>query len=69
MLATADSMAHLLTDFYVHFIWAKGDKELAEVKELMLKKLERDFHAKILFDDARERCRGDYEPLKHLFSR
>ena len=70
ILATADSLAHLKTDFYIYAVYASATEDsLAEIKKWTLKKLERDFHAKIQFDDVREEVRGDYEALKTLFSR
>lgn len=70
ILSTADSLAHLKTDFYLYAVHARAKREsLAEVKAWTLKKLERDFHAKIQFDDVREEVRADYDMLKTLFSR
>lgn len=70
ILAAADSMAHLKTDFYVFIIWALGrNASLKEIKEWSLQKIERDFHNKISFDEIREETRPDYELLKNLFSR
>lgn len=71
VLATADSLAHLQTDFYVYATWAKGGESepLEDVKEWALKKIERDLNNKISFDDVREEVRPDYEMIKKLFSR
>ena len=70
VLATADSLAHLQTDFYVYATWAKGKRETLEsIKEWALKKIERDLHNKISFEDIREEARPDYEIIKELFSR
>jgi putative nucleotidyltransferase with HDIG domain len=72
ILATADSMSHLKTDFYVYAAWAFGvrnEMSLEEVKQWTLKKIERDFRVKILFDDVREDVKYDYEMIKELFSR
>lgn len=71
VLATADSKAHLLSDFYLFAAWAMGkeNKSLKEVKEYVLKKIDRDFHNKILFDEVREECSIAYDGLKTLFSR
>lgn len=71
VLATADSKAHLLSDFYLFATWAMGkeSKSLEEVKRYVLKKIERDFHDKIQFDEVREECRVAYGSLKALFSR
>ena len=70
ILSTADSLAHLKTDFYVYAVYARATEDsLTEIKEWALKKLERDFHAKIQFDDVREEVRAEYDMLKTLFSR
>ena len=42
ILATADSMAHLKTNFYIHAAWAFGKtKTLQQLKERILKKIKR----------------------------
>jgi HD superfamily phosphodiesterase len=71
VLATADALFHLETDFYIYSVWVRGreNADLAEAKEFVLKKLDRDFKNKILFDDEREKARGDYETFKEIFSR
>lgn len=71
VLATADAKAHLQTDFYVFFVWTFGKegKSLSEAKQYVLKKIERDFNNKILFDDVRQECQVAYDELKSLFSR
>ncbi|MCA9333157.1 HD domain-containing protein [Candidatus Saccharibacteria bacterium] len=71
ILATADSLAHLKTNFYVFATWAFGKRgeTLDDVKEWVLKKIERDFNSKILFDEIKEETLSDYETIKMLFSR
>jgi putative nucleotidyltransferase with HDIG domain len=71
ILATADALAHLQTDFYLHAIWAMGkeEKSLNSVKDYVLKKNDRDFNDKILFNEIKDECRKDYERLRVLFSR
>jgi putative nucleotidyltransferase with HDIG domain len=70
VLATADSLAHLKTDFYVHAVWALAkEMTLGEVKAWALKKIPRDYHDKILFDEVRARVKPDYDLLMELFSR
>ncbi len=70
ILATADSLAHLQTDFYVHAAWVFGkDRSLEVLKAWALKKIERDLNSKISFDDERESARADYNMIKELFSR
>jgi HD superfamily phosphodiesterase len=71
VLATADALAHLNTDFYLHAVWAMGGRNmpLDDVKEWALKKLDRDYNDKICFDDIRAETSSHYEALKDLFSR
>ena len=70
VLATADSVAHLKTDFYLYAAWAWGrDRDFEAIKEWTLEKIERDLNVKIFFDDVRESARPDYEIIKNLFSR
>lgn len=70
VLATADTLAHLKTDFYIFATWALAKQfTLDEVKAWVLKKLDRDLNNKISFDDIREDARPDYERLKTLYSR
>jgi putative nucleotidyltransferase with HDIG domain len=70
VLATADSEAHLLSDFYIFATWSFGKegKSVDDVKRYVLKKIERDFHDKIQFEEVREECQASYERLKTLFS-
>lgn len=71
VMAAADSLAHLQTDFYVYAVWAWGqsDRSLSKAKDWARKKIERDFNDKILFDEIREECRAEYEQLKAVFGR
>jgi putative nucleotidyltransferase with HDIG domain len=71
VLATADSLAHLQTHFYVFATWSFGQsgRSLKDLNEWVLKKIERDLYNKISFDDVREAARPDYEMIKTLFGR
>lgn len=71
ILATADSLAHLKTDFYIFAVWnfGKRGESLDGTKKWVLKKIDRDFYNKILFDEIREDVRADYERIKTLLSR
>lgn len=70
VLATADALAHLKTDFYVHAAHAMDyDMTLAQLKNWTVKKAARDFNDKICFDEIREETRADYEIIHNLFSR
>jgi putative nucleotidyltransferase with HDIG domain len=70
ILATADSLAHLQTDFYLFAMWAMaGGKSLEDIKAWALKKIARDYNDKILFDIVRSEVKTDYEMLTTLYSR
>lgn len=72
ILSTADALAHLKTDFYIHASWGQGrgkTKSYEENKQWTLTRLERDLNAKIFFDDVREEVRPEYELLKTIYSR
>ncbi len=70
VLATADALAHLKTDFYVYAAHALGEEmTLEQLKNWTVKKTARDFNDKICFDDIREETRKDYELIHELFSR
>lgn len=71
VLATADSLAHLQTNFYVFAAWefGKSDRSLDDLNEWVLKKIERDLNNKISFDDIREEAKPDYDMIKDLFGR
>lgn len=70
VLAAADAMAHLQTDFYIFATWFKGQtRTLEEAKSWTLKKLERDFHDKLQLAGLQEELRPSYELIKTLFSR
>lgn len=71
VLATADSLAHLQTNFYVFAAWGfgKSGRSLEDFRAWVLTKIERDLTNKISFDDIRQEVTPDYELLKKLFSR
>ena len=71
ILSTADSLAHLKTDFYVYAVWARGKdgNNLKDVRDWVLKKIERDYNDKIQFDEIRNDAKSDYDRIKILFSR
>jgi HD superfamily phosphodiesterase len=70
-LATADSLAHLKTGFYVYATWAMGrdGRTLEDIKSWVIPKIDRDLFNKISFEDERNDARKDYEMIKELFSR
>jgi HD superfamily phosphodiesterase len=69
VMATADALAHLTTDFYVQFAWKHlpEGKSYEQYLEWVAKKLERDCHDKIFFDEVREEVRHRYVVLKEVF--
>lgn len=70
ILATADAIAHLKTDFYLFTTWAFAkEMSLTEIKKWTLEKIERDFHKKIFFEEIRKEVHPDYERIKTFFSR
>jgi putative nucleotidyltransferase with HDIG domain len=71
VLATADALAHIKSDFYLVVIWmlANDGQSMEEIKAWVLKKLERDFGAKMLFEEVKREAEPDYRMLKELFLR
>lgn len=69
IMATADALGHLATDFYVYAAWSMGreGRTLEFFKKWIAPKLERDFHEKILFDEVRSEIQPQYEALKAVF--
>ena len=70
VLAAADAMSHLTTDFYLVICWNHylfEGKPLEDYKRWVLKKIERDFNNKIFFEDTKEIARPYYEALKKVF--
>lgn len=69
VMATADAVAHLTTNFYNQFLSRiTGDgRSPEEIPDWVLEKIERDFIKKIFFDEVREEVRADYERVKQLF--
>lgn len=70
ILATADAMAHLTTDFYIHAIWSGGTNNvgLNAIKRWATDKLNRDFHNKICFEDVKSSLQKQYDTLIIMFS-
>lgn len=69
VMATADAVIHLTSDFYDR---ATRERRITqspeEIRAWALPKIERDFHTKILFDDVREEVRDAYETRKAFFN-
>ncbi len=70
VLATADALGHLQTDFY---LWAAhrfgADRDYASYKKWAAEKIERDYHVKIKFDSIRQEARTEYQALKLLLNK
>lgn len=69
VMASADSAAHFLTDFYLHAFSAGtnfGDYkwQMGWVRQ----KIEKDFHKKIFFDEVKEEVRPVYDALRLIVS-
>lgn len=67
ILATADAMAHFTTPFYLWYSSISSDS-FSEQLLSGLKKIRRDFHEKIFFDEERESVKKQYELLKDWFA-
>lgn len=71
ILATADAMFHLQTDFFIQLSWMHlppWKKSFDEWKEWVVEKLDRDYNSKIFFDDEKEEIEPNYNALKLIFS-
>ncbi len=71
ILATADAMAHISTDFYFVFAWYhwgnKSDlKNYEEFRIWVLERMEKDFHRKIFFPEIAEEIKPFYETIKTM---
>ena len=70
VLATADGLAHIETDFYLYALWAKGGKgSYEEAIDWVQNKLHKDYHDKLLFDEVRSEARLDYERWRTILER
>jgi HD superfamily phosphodiesterase len=70
VLATADAMWHLQTNFFPVICYMnrpQNTHSYEEWQDWFDGKIERDFGAKIFFDDEREEVREDYEALTRVF--
>lgn len=67
-LSAGDAYVHLMTDFYVHGIWALGirGEDLEQTKQWAREKIERDYKVKTMTPEVREMTREGYESLKFL---
>lgn len=64
-MATADGIAHISTDFYYFFAWGSsghGDS-WTELRSKLLKKIDRDYNAKLLFPEVKAELKPHYDTL------
>jgi HD superfamily phosphodiesterase len=69
VMATADALVHLQTDFYdfaVNNFTVRGETN-ADISEWGLEKTDRDFNKKIFFPEIQEEVRPDFEREKRRF--
>lgn len=70
ILATADSIAHLTTDFYLYATSQLGQHmSIDKIKKWVLDKSNRDINNKMFFEEIREEITPDYNRIKELFSK
>ncbi len=73
ILATADAVAHIATDFYFVFAWYhwgnKSDlKNYEEFRTWVLERMEKDFHRKIFFPEIQEEIRPFYQSITTMLT-
>lgn len=71
VLATADALAHLSTDFYIQFAWKHlpENKSYSEFIDWVNEKLDRDFNKKIFFDEVKNEVKNRYNSLLEVFGK
>lgn len=70
VMATADAVVHLQTDFYdfaVHNFTERGET-MADISAWGLEKTDRDFNKKIFFPEVQEEVRPDFERERRRFA-
>jgi HD superfamily phosphodiesterase len=69
VMATADAIAHLTSNFYDYALdTLKKTDTVDDINNWALPKIERDFRDKIFFEDIRLELKSDYERVKRLFT-
>ncbi len=69
VMATADAMAHLKSNFYDYALdTLKKTDTVDDINNWALPKIERDYRDKIFFEDVRLELKSDYERVKGLFT-
>ena len=70
VMAAADAVSHLQSDFYPHARVAfSRTKSAEELENWALVHIEKDFNNKIAFEEVKESVRADYEKLRDSFLR
>jgi HD superfamily phosphodiesterase len=66
ILATADAMSHFENGFHLRIFntWSKKMSDYQETKNKLMKKIERDYHQKIFFEESRQVVKPMYEAWK-----
>lgn len=70
ILATADAMFHIQTNFFPMFCYKHRPEHTSSYEEWQDwfdQKIERDFKSKIFFEDEKEEARKNYEALSKVF--
>lgn len=68
VVATADAVVHLTTDFYDHAVTDKlKNEDFENVRRWVMEKLPRDLENKIFFDIVREEVREAHDRLKEKY--
>lgn len=69
VMATADAVIHLSSDFYEHAISEKKKDEISmeEIRAWAIPKIEKDLNVKIFFEDVKKEMLPYYEKQKALF--
>lgn len=70
VLATADAIAHLTTDFYLQFAWKHlpEGKTYDEFRQWVTQKIDRDFRVKIQFESIQDELISRYLSLRDVFA-
>ena len=72
VLATADALSHIMSDFYFilpFYGWLKAADSFEGYRKWLLEKIERDIHKKIFYPEYKEKVRERYEALKTIFKK
>jgi putative nucleotidyltransferase with HDIG domain len=69
VVASADALAHLNTDFYLQLCWLHipQNKTFSEFTQWVNGKLDRDFNQKLFFEDEKNEVADRYHILKNTF--